>query len=151
MCLHRSGSNLAASAALASVTTPSTPVDTVNGSHSSIDDPRTAAVQVKLDKEKDGFPLTALREVNILLSFHHANIVDVKEVVVGNSLNSVYMVMEYMEHDLKALMDSMKQPFSVAEASLPPVPPSCCQAFGYRLPTRMLTGSTATCSTRIWS
>ena len=59
--------------------------------------------QVKLDKEKDGFPVTALREVNILLSFHHANIVDVKEVVVGNSLTSVYMVMEYMEHDLKAL------------------------------------------------
>ncbi len=86
-------------------------------------------MQVKLDKEKDGFPLTALREVNILLSFHHANIVDVKEVVVGNSLNSVYMVMEYMEHDLKALMDSMKQPFSVAEASLLPDTPSCSDAF----------------------
>jgi cell division cycle 2-like protein len=72
-------------------------------------------MQVKLDQEKHGFPLTALREVNILLSFHHANIVDVKEVVVGNSLASVYMVMEYMEHDLKALMEFKKEPFSVAE------------------------------------
>ena len=33
-----------------------------------------------MDKEKDGFPLTAIREVNILLSFHHAAIVDVSEV-----------------------------------------------------------------------
>jgi len=114
-----------------------------------LNDPRRGAEQVKLDKEKDGFPLTALREVNILLSFHHANIVDVKEVVVGNSLNSVYMVMEYMEHDLKALMDSMKQPFSVAEASLPPNAPSSCQAFGYCLAVQMLTCSTAICSTRM--
>lgn len=36
--------------------------------------------QVKMDKERDGFPLTAIREVNILLSFHHAAIVDVSEV-----------------------------------------------------------------------
>jgi serine/threonine protein kinase len=28
---------------------------------------------------------------------------------------SVYMVMEYMEHDLKALMRSMKQPFRQSE------------------------------------
>lgn len=75
---------------------------------------------MKLEKEKDGFPITALREVNILLSFHHSNIVDVHEVVVGNSLNSVYMVMDYMEHDLKALMDSMKQPFSIAEVRREP-------------------------------
>ena len=96
-------------------------------------------MQVKLDKEKDGFPLTALREVNILLSFHHANIVDVKEVVVGNSLASVYMVMEYMEHDLKALMESMKQPFSVAEVSPPSDAPMCLigrQVGGTLLPLR---------------
>ena len=86
-------------------------------------------MQVKLEKETAGFPLTALREVNILLSFHHANIVDVKEVVVGNSLASVYMVMEYMEHDLKALMEYKKEPFSVAEVGWRPCSlfvPRCC-------------------------
>lgn len=36
-----------------------------------------------MDKERDGFPLTAIREVNILLSFHHAAIVDVSEVSFG--------------------------------------------------------------------
>ncbi|CAN1137287.1 Cyclin-dependent kinase G-2 [Linum perenne] len=74
-----------------------------------------ALKKVKMEKEREGFPLTALREMNILLSFHHPSIVDVKEVVVGSSLDSIFMVMEYMEHDLKALMESMKQPFSQSE------------------------------------
>jgi cell division cycle 2-like protein len=39
-----------------------------------------ALKKVRMEKEKDGFPLTAIREINILLSFHHPNIVDVKEV-----------------------------------------------------------------------
>ncbi|KAL8052719.1 hypothetical protein ABFX02_05G024000 [Erythranthe guttata] len=74
-----------------------------------------ALKKVKMEKEREGFPLTALREINILLSFDHPSIVDVKEVVVGSSLDSIFMVMEYMEHDLKALMESMKQPFSQSE------------------------------------
>ncbi|KAI5385219.1 cyclin-dependent kinase G-2 isoform X1 [Lathyrus oleraceus] len=74
-----------------------------------------ALKKVKMEKEKEGFPLTSLREINVLLSFHHPYIVDVKEVVVGSSLDSIFMVMEYMEHDLKGLMESMKQPFSQSE------------------------------------
>ncbi|CAH8382763.1 unnamed protein product [Eruca vesicaria subsp. sativa] len=74
-----------------------------------------ALKKVKMEKEREGFPLTALREINILLSFHHPSIVDVKEVAVGSSLDSIFMVMEYMEHDLKALMETMKQRFSQSE------------------------------------
>ncbi|KAK6116583.1 hypothetical protein DH2020_049689 [Rehmannia glutinosa] len=74
-----------------------------------------ALKKVKMEKEREGFPLTSLREINILLSFDHPSIVDVKEVVVGSSLDSIFMVMEYMEHDLKALMETMKQPFSQSE------------------------------------
>ncbi|CAI0381085.1 unnamed protein product [Linum tenue] len=74
-----------------------------------------ALKKVKMEREREGFPLTALREINILLSLHHPSIVDVKEVVVGSNLDSIYMVMEYMEHDLKGLMESMKQPFSQSE------------------------------------
>ncbi|XP_024634107.1 cyclin-dependent kinase G-2 isoform X1 [Medicago truncatula] len=74
-----------------------------------------ALKKVKMEKEKEGFPLTSLREINILLSFHHPFIVDVKEVVVGSSLDSIFMVMEYMEHDLKGLMEAIKQPFSQSE------------------------------------
>ncbi|XP_022735027.1 cyclin-dependent kinase G-2-like isoform X2 [Durio zibethinus] len=74
-----------------------------------------ALKKVKMEKEREGFPLTSLREINILLSFHHPSIVDVKEVVVGGNLDSIFMVMEYMEHDLKGLMETMKQPFSQSE------------------------------------
>lgn len=75
-----------------------------------------ALKRVKMEKEREGFPLTSLREINILLSIHHSSIVDVKEVVVGSNLDSIFMVMEYMDHDLKGLMTSMKQPFSQSEA-----------------------------------
>lgn len=74
-----------------------------------------ALKKVKMEKEREGFPLTALREINILLSFHHPSIVDVKEVVVGNSLDSIFMAMEYMDHDLKGLMETMKHPFTQSE------------------------------------
>ncbi|KAJ4972447.1 hypothetical protein NE237_005621 [Protea cynaroides] len=74
-----------------------------------------ALKKVKMEKEREGFPLTALREINILLSFHNPSIVDVKEVVVGSNLDSIFMVMEYMEHDLKGLMETMKQPYSQSE------------------------------------
>jgi len=74
-----------------------------------------ALKKVKMDKEREGFPLTSIREINILLSMDHPNIVDVKEVAVGRDLDAVFMVMEFMEHDLKGLVDEMKQPFSQAE------------------------------------
>lgn len=74
-----------------------------------------ALKKVKMEKEKEGFPMTSLREINVLLSIHHPSIVDVKEVVVGSNLDSIYMVMEYMEHDLKGLMETIKQPFSQSE------------------------------------
>ena len=35
--------------------------------------------------------------------------------VVGSDPNAVYMVMEFMDHELKALMDTMPRPFSTAE------------------------------------
>ena len=39
-----------------------------------------ALKKIKMDKHQDGFPLTSIRESNILLSFHHPNIVEVSEV-----------------------------------------------------------------------
>uniref|UniRef100_A0A0C9RYV4 cyclin-dependent kinase n=1 Tax=Wollemia nobilis TaxID=56998 RepID=A0A0C9RYV4_9CONI len=74
-----------------------------------------ALKKVKMEREREGFPLSALREINVLLSLQHSSIVNVKEVVVGSSLDSIFMVMEYMEHDLKAFMEIMKQPFSLSE------------------------------------
>lgn len=74
-----------------------------------------ALKMIKMNMEDEyGFPLTSLREINILLSCNHPSIVNVKEVVVGNG-DSVFMVMEHLEHDLRGVMDRMKQPFSTSE------------------------------------
>ena len=39
--------------------------------------------QVKLERAREGFPLTALRELTVLLELKHPNIVEVFEVVVS--------------------------------------------------------------------
>lgn len=75
-----------------------------------------AIKKVKLMKDgKEGFPITSIREINILLSLKHPNIVNLKEVAVGSTLDKIYVVMEYMEHELKDLMDNTKYSFSQAE------------------------------------
>lgn len=45
-----------------------------------------ALKKLKLDEEKHGFPITALREVNALMSCRHDNVVGIREVVVGDTL-----------------------------------------------------------------
>jgi len=45
-----------------------------------------ALKKLKLDEEKNGFPITALREVYALMSCRHENIVSVRDVVVGDTL-----------------------------------------------------------------
>ena len=79
-----------------------------------------ALKQIKFGPEtsKVGFPITALREINILLALQHPNIVRVKEMVVGSSIDKIYMVMEYCENDLKKCMQMSKQSFSTAEVIL---------------------------------
>ena len=45
--------------------------------------------------------MNALREINILLALRHTHIVSVREMVVGSTLDKVYMVMDYYDNDLK--------------------------------------------------
>lgn len=42
-----------------------------------------ALKRLKMEKEKEGFPITSLREINTLLKGQHPNIVTVREIVVG--------------------------------------------------------------------
>ena len=64
-----------------------------------------AIKKVKLEKEKEGFPITAIREMNTLFYLNHPNIMGLKEIVTGSSLAKVYMVMEYCDHELKAILE----------------------------------------------
>lgn len=71
-----------------------------------------AIKKLKLEKEKEGFPITALRELSTLLSLRHENIINVKEVVYGSSLDKVYVVMEYLDHELKSILEDKKLAFT---------------------------------------
>jgi len=66
-----------------------------------------ALKMVKMDKGasmRDGFPITALRETNVLLALRHPNIVLMREMLVGSRHDQVFMVMEYYENDLKVVL-----------------------------------------------
>lgn len=68
-----------------------------------------ALKRLKMEKEKEGFPITSLREISTLLKSQHPNIVKVKEIVVGSNMDKIFIVMDYVEHDMKSLMETMRQ------------------------------------------
>jgi len=74
-----------------------------------------ALKRLKMEKEREGFPITSLREINTLLKSQHPNVVNVREIVVGDNMDKIYIVMDYVEHDLKSLMETMTQPFLIGE------------------------------------
>ena len=77
-----------------------------------------AIKKMRMEKENDGVPISGIREIGILLNIKHKNIVQLKEVVVGKGLTSIFLVMEYCEQDLASLLDNMKTSFSEAQVSL---------------------------------
>lgn len=38
-----------------------------------------------------------------------------QEIVVGSNMDKIYIVMDFVEHDLKSLMENMKNPFLVGK------------------------------------
>merc|ERR1719259_873603 len=74
-----------------------------------------ALKKVRMDKEKDGLPVSGLREISLLLTCRHKNIVELREMAVGKSLDSIFLVMAYCEQDLASLLDNMQTPFSESQ------------------------------------
>ncbi|SMQ47164.1 unnamed protein product [Zymoseptoria tritici ST99CH_3D7] len=77
-----------------------------------------AIKKLKLNPIADGgFPVTALREVQTLNAAKHRHVVNLREVVVGagSSKGDVYLVMDFLEHDLKSLQEEMEEPFLPSE------------------------------------
>ena len=55
-------------------------------------------IRMSPEERQNGVPITALREISILRSLRHQNIVNVLDVAVGDKvMDEVYMVMEYAE------------------------------------------------------
>ncbi len=74
-----------------------------------------ALKKVKMDYDQDGFPITSLREISIQQKARHANIVDLKEVLAGDDPKECVLVLEFVEHELKALQEDMSEPFMASE------------------------------------
>ncbi|XLT00270.1 hypothetical protein HN51_049621 [Arachis hypogaea] len=96
-----------------------------------------ALKKIRMDNEREGFPITAIREIKILKKLHHENVIKLKEIVTspgpekdeqgrpgkvftlmsyGNKYKGgVYMVFEYMDHDLTGLADCPGMRFTVPQ------------------------------------
>ncbi|CDY14526.1 hypothetical protein HID58_054865 [Brassica napus] len=75
-----------------------------------------ALKKIRTNDEREGFPVTAIREIKILKKLHHRNVINLKEVVYSSCPDKddqrddnnkykgeIYMVFEYMDHDLAGL------------------------------------------------
>ncbi|KAF9797800.1 hypothetical protein SFRURICE_017995 [Spodoptera frugiperda] len=68
-----------------------------------------ALKRLKALNEKEVFSIAAQRELQTLLKIQHPNIVAGRELAVGSRRNHVYVVMEYVPHQLKSLIETMRQ------------------------------------------
>ncbi|KAI0322960.1 kinase-like domain-containing protein [Amylostereum chailletii] len=69
-----------------------------------------ALKRILMHNEKEGMPVTALREIKILKALRHPNIVELLDMFVVHSKKdqplSVYMVFPYMDHDFAGLLEN---------------------------------------------
>ncbi|KAL2753879.1 hypothetical protein ACRALDRAFT_1056243 [Sodiomyces alcalophilus JCM 7366] len=74
-----------------------------------------ALKKIIMHNEKDGFPITALREIKLLKMLSHENILRLEDMAVEHPPRSndvkrrrpiMYMVTPYMDHDLSGLLDN---------------------------------------------
>jgi len=81
-----------------------------------------ALKKIIMHNEKEGFPITSLREIKLLKMLRHPNIIRLEEMAIerikGDRKKTVlYMVFPYMEHDLSGLLDN-QQDVHLSEAHI---------------------------------
>jgi CTD kinase subunit alpha len=64
---------------------------------------KVALKKIRMEGERDGFPITAVREIRLLQHLRHKHVVALQEVMVEK--NEAYMVFEYLSHDLTGLIN----------------------------------------------
>ncbi|KAI8644235.1 kinase-like domain-containing protein [Parasitella parasitica] len=73
-----------------------------------------ALKRILMHNEKEGIPITAIREIKILKQLCHKNIVPLSDIAVERGdisrkeKGGIYMVFPYMDHDLAGLLDNPK-------------------------------------------
>lgn len=73
---------------------------------------RYALKRIRMESERDGFPVTAMREIKLLQSLDHPNVIRLYEMLVSHG--SVFMVFEYMDHDLTGILSQSQFTFTSA-------------------------------------
>ena len=92
-----------------------------NNPNNTVTTKTVALKKILLDNEKEGFPITAIREITIMKRLHHKNIMSLIEIVTSapNEKNkyrgNVYLVFEYMEHDFSGLFKKFKPNFTIPQ------------------------------------
>lgn len=64
---------------------------------------KVALKKIRMEGERDGFPVTAVREIKLLQHLRNHNVVSLLEVMVER--NECFMVFEYLSHDLTGLIN----------------------------------------------
>ncbi|KAH8821703.1 kinase-like domain-containing protein [Xylogone sp. PMI_703] len=79
-----------------------------------------ALKKILMHNEKDGFPITALREIKLLKLLSHPNVLKLEEMAVEHHQKGadkrkraiMYMVTPYMDHDLSGLLENPNVKFT---------------------------------------
>uniref|UniRef100_A0A5S6R3L7 Protein kinase domain-containing protein n=1 Tax=Trichuris muris TaxID=70415 RepID=A0A5S6R3L7_TRIMR len=80
-----------------------------------------ALKKILMENEKEGFPITALREIKILQRLKHQNVTELIEICSSkaSSFNrgrsTFYLVFAFCEHDLAGLLSNVQVKFSLGE------------------------------------
>ncbi|PSK56640.1 hypothetical protein B9Z65_6264 [Elsinoe australis] len=80
-----------------------------------------ALKKILMHNEKDGFPITALREIKLLKMLSHPNVVRLDEMAVerkkgdGKKRATMYMVTPYMDHDLSGMTTNPDIQFTIPQ------------------------------------
>mmetsp|Transcript_18371 Transcript_18371/g.16028 ORF Transcript_18371/g.16028 Transcript_18371/m.16028 type:complete len:139 (+) Transcript_18371:75-491(+) len=80
-----------------------------------------ALKKIRLEHDDEGVPSTAIREISLLKEVQHQNIVDLKEVI--HEDNKLYLIFEFLDHDLKKFLDKNGAPLNSAQ----------CKSFLYQM------------------
>lgn len=62
--------------------------------------------KLRIDNKDEGIPITALREMCILKSLNHENIVSLYEII--QDTDRIVLIFEYVDNDLKMFIDKNK-------------------------------------------
>ena len=67
-----------------------------------------ALKKIRLENEDEGIPSTSIREISILKQLRHPNIVYLMDLIHADK--KLYLIFEFMEHDLKKFLDINNSP-----------------------------------------